>query len=669
MSVFTIFSNQKFTIPTYLKIKKDLTFQILKEKLEKYFHKKIQSIFLNFGIPFQSLDILTYCTIFGIEFNQLFIIFDEEDEILSMNSQIYSLILSFSRLFIENSPISHSFMNSVLSITGFAPYAFSILNQNWTQLATLLYSLLKIYSLQKNPDMSSLQDIQDNTILNFFMALCSLHSPPQKIGTFSFSKSEQITLFKTTNISDKILIIPPITPLQDLNLTFQQLSLTKKPFPTYTLLQSLYFSSSNIIKISDAFGLSIPSSHSIFNPLNNDNQIIAFDNGLIQTVQQMLFIKSNQPNSIFIDYSHILQTFSLCVDLSIYNQDYLTLTKEYISSFCNSIRQYRTTILGGIISYSSIPSVIMIPAPMSPEFSDVCNKFSCSGESHLWDALYTSVIATITGNMQQDSFLCPQSKSRIILVTSGVESGSIHKYAEIEELLLTNNIILDIIITHTHEPNCIKSLRNLSHKTKGLTMLNPDVSIITAEAFINLEIRNSDIKNDDNEFDKEAPNKFFTKCQISNFPKETALLLIKEFKKMSSLNQNHFRTIIDEHEINKWIIMIKGPKKSPYRNKWFKLIAMFSANFPKNPPLFRFLNIPYHVNINNEGRICLNLLDIDYSSSFTVSDLVCAIRYLLKEPNFEDPLDFTKKKEYDENPSAFELKAFEESQKTGQTFF
>ena len=47
----------------------------------------------------------------------------------------------------------------------------------------------------------------------------------------------------------------------------------------------------------------------------------------------------------------------------------------------------------------------------------------------------------------------------------------------------------------------------------------------------------------------------------------------------------------------------------------------------------------FHPNIDDQGRVCLNILREDWTPSIDLSQVACSLQYLLTEPNADDPLD------------------------------
>ena len=88
-----------------------------------------------------------------------------------------------------------------------------------------------------------------------------------------------------------------------------------------------------------------------------------------------------------------------------------------------------------------------------------------------------------------------------------------------------------------------------------------------------------------------------------------------------------------------WEATILGPSESPYAGGIYKLEIIFPINYPFKPPKIRFVTPIYHPNINKQGSICLDILNINWSPVLSITKLLLSICSLLTDPNPDDPLD------------------------------
>jgi ubiquitin-protein ligase len=54
-----------------------------------------------------------------------------------------------------------------------------------------------------------------------------------------------------------------------------------------------------------------------------------------------------------------------------------------------------------------------------------------------------------------------------------------------------------------------------------------------------------------------------------------------------------------------WTCLMIGPEGTPYSNGYFRLTIDFTEDPPEKPPEIKFLTKIYHLNIYNDGHVCL----------------------------------------------------------------
>ncbi|KAK8871184.1 hypothetical protein M9Y10_009097 [Tritrichomonas musculus] len=251
-------------------------------------------------------------------------------------------------------------------------------------------------------------------------------------------------------------------------------------------------------------------------------------------------------------------------------------------------------------------------------------------------------------------------------------------YDEIKEKLLESNVILDAFVMKPDTP-FIPTIAKLCHYTSGSCIFIDNeltaTKTIPQEAFLNIDFRQTPVFGDDSRdnCDEEFPNKMkisgkkksrliSVKQTLPKASNELTRRIIQEFRYIEKLNDPSFHVYMDETNIQQWRVFLKAPPGANLNEKWFYLLINFPENYPSKAPLFKFISIPYHININNEGSICLNYLSEEYNSSLTVAFMIVCILELLEAPNYNDPIDINRKKFYQENKNKFLEKVRESAQ-------
>ena len=86
-----------------------------------------------------------------------------------------------------------------------------------------------------------------------------------------------------------------------------------------------------------------------------------------------------------------------------------------------------------------------------------------------------------------------------------------------------------------------------------------------------------------------------------------------------------------------WEAVIFGPEETIWDGGCFKLILEFNEEYPVKPPDVRFCTTIFHPNVYNDGKICLDILNNQWSSIFDVRSILESIQSLLDNPNPSSP--------------------------------
>jgi len=98
-----------------------------------------------------------------------------------------------------------------------------------------------------------------------------------------------------------------------------------------------------------------------------------------------------------------------------------------------------------------------------------------------------------------------------------------------------------------------------------------------------------------------------------------------------------------------WQAVIFGPDDTPWEGGIYNLMLEFSADYPNKAPNVRFVTKMFHPNVYQDGRICLDILQNQWSPIYDVSAILTSIQSLLCDPNPNSPANAEAAKLYQEN--------------------
>eukprot|EP00171_Calliarthron_tuberculosum_P010370 IDg10370t1 len=79
------------------------------------------------------------------------------------------------------------------------------------------------------------------------------------------------------------------------------------------------------------------------------------------------------------------------------------------------------------------------------------------------------------------------------------------------------------------------------------------------------------------------------------------------------------------------------PEETPWEGGTFKLMLDFSEDYPNKPPQVKFVSKLFHPNVYNDGGICLDILQSNWSPIYDISAVLTSIQSLLCDPNPNSP--------------------------------
>jgi ubiquitin-conjugating enzyme E2 A len=87
-----------------------------------------------------------------------------------------------------------------------------------------------------------------------------------------------------------------------------------------------------------------------------------------------------------------------------------------------------------------------------------------------------------------------------------------------------------------------------------------------------------------------------------------------------------------------WQAIILGPDETPWEGGTFKLLMEFTEDYPNKPPAVKFLSKIFHPNVYGDGKICLDILQHQWSPIYDIAAILTSIQSLLTDPNPASPV-------------------------------
>ena len=123
---------------------------------------------------------------------------------------------------------------------------------------------------------------------------------------------------------------------------------------------------------------------------------------------------------------------------------------------------------------------------------------------------------------------------------------------------------------------------------------------------------------------------------------QKSLRIRKEIERLKNEPIPNINIYTNDANFTKFSAQLYNLKDSPYENGLFELEIQIPERYPFEPPIIKFLTPIYHPNIDEAGRICLDLLksapDGNWKPSLNIGTLLTSIQILVTNPNLDDPL-------------------------------
>jgi len=140
--------------------------------------------------------------------------------------------------------------------------------------------------------------------------------------------------------------------------------------------------------------------------------------------------------------------------------------------------------------------------------------------------------------------------------------------------------------------------------------------------------------------------------------------LVRDLKKLRSEPPHGVIATPQDSNVLCWYATIIGPEDTPWEAGLFKLQLEFSEEYPTKPPKVIFLSKVFHPNVYENGQICLDILQNQWSQLMDVAAILTSIQSLLPDPNPTSPANSEAAKLFVQNRREYERRVKEVVQLT-----
>jgi len=392
----------------------------------------------------------------------------------------------------------------------------------------------------------------------------------------------------------------------------------------------------------------------------------------------------------------------------------VTLARQYLTIFANRTYAFRVPCVQGLISFNTSATVRAPLSPLVPDFEDGIKKVTPGGRTHLWDALDKAcddVIAFAMDAAGKKKY--PNAKNRVLVISDGDDVGSAQQPWVVAERLCKNFIVVDAVIVSSDD--ACGMLVALCHMTQGLAFrpgsIDEGLALFEQEAFLQLDMRKpapryrgkfdeatmTDMAGKAT-FDRSAVNKVIQTATANvplavpkyviymnrnvQIPSPRMRRILRELHYAASVQDEHARGLDEDGNpvsvydseirvypfrgnLDQWRVYVKGCEGTPYEGKWWYMYVTFPPTYPVSPPVFRFISRPYHLNVSEEGRICLNMIERGYMTTSVVVEMIQRIRSLFLMPDIDTPIQLAKLDLFKSNRAEYDRRARESTELYG----
>ena len=85
--------------------------------------------------------------------------------------------------------------------------------------------------------------------------------------------------------------------------------------------------------------------------------------------------------------------------------------------------------------------------------------------------------------------------------------------------------------------------------------------------------------------------------------------------------------LLDSPDLLEWTVIMSGPKDTCWESARFRISIKYTRAFSDSPPLFFFLTVPFHPNIDlTTGKPCTAILEDGWRTDMKIAEILVYIQ-------------------------------------------
>ncbi|CAF1167713.1 unnamed protein product [Rotaria sordida] len=330
-------------------------------------------------------------------------------------------------------------------------------------------------------------------------------------------------------------------------------------------------------------------------------------------------------------------------------QSLLDLSTIALGIWCDKIVGYRFPQAIGLIYFGAAGIPINQKCPISKDLSQLekasSNLPTCGNTTPMYDAIEMAIQSITSFRKDNEKQLSTECRSLIVCFSDGEDNSSVKaSVGTIKSKLKNEKIVFDTIAFMKHESS---NLVQLCEATKGFYYINVPydkmemAKLFEREASLmvclrdeksHVKVEKAEIRSTENLY-QSAINVRNAKINIGQVSAMSNRRILKELDDLKKSSLDNFTVFLTQENSLFWKVIMKGPDGTPYAGYHWLLSVEFRSDFPFQPPNIRFITPIYHCNINEDGRICHDILQSKWTHQTTMRIVFQEILNLIRYPN------------------------------------